>query len=97
MVEVYLCLTRDICITDLDMDRMDVQGYDIFMLFAMDRQLYNIMMLFIELNEDGEGFAVGPGPRYLFATFISFFSRTCAASALFTVHSNLHHTCPLYT
>ena len=42
----------DISITDLDMDRYDFQGYDIFMLLAVHHPPYNITMLFIELSED---------------------------------------------
>ncbi len=34
------------------------------MLFSVDHQPYNVMMLFIELKDE-EGFAVGPGLRYL--------------------------------
>lgn len=57
------------------------------MLFAVHHPPYNITMLFIELSEDGECFAVDWDQdlfTILFATFISFFYyELCAASALF--------------
>jgi hypothetical protein len=53
------------------MDRYEFQKCDIFMLFAVHHPPYNITMLFIELSEDGECFAVGPGPRY--STFCYFY------------------------
>jgi hypothetical protein len=54
-----------------------------FMLFAVHHPPYNIMILFIELSEDGECFAVGLGLFLPFATLFRFFHDHYAASALF--------------
>ena len=62
----------------MDMDRMNVHGYDIFLLFVVHHQRYYIMMLFIELSKDGQGFAVGPGVRYLLPLYYELcFLRQC--------------------
>jgi len=53
------------------------------------------MMLFIELNEDGEGFAVGPGPRYLLLLSFYFLTSFVLGVRCFTVHSALYLS-PLY-
>jgi len=53
------------------------------MLFAVHHPPYNITMLFIELSEDGECFAAGPGPLYLLLLLFRFSYELCAASALF--------------
>ena len=52
------------------------------MLFAVHYPSYNITMSFIELSEDGEGFAVGPEPLYVLLVLFQFFYELCAASPL---------------
>ncbi len=65
------------------------------MLFAVDHRPYN-MILFMELNKDEEGFAVGPRTLLLFATFISSFLRTLYCECVVLLYI-IHYSCPLYT
>jgi len=90
LVEVYLCLPRDIPITDLDMDRMDVQGHDIFMLFAVHHQPIQYHGIIYRTEWGQERVLQWDHASLPFATFISNFSTNFALRMrCFNVHSAL--------
>ena len=74
LIGIYLCWPRNIRITDLNMDLMNIKDMIyISMLFAVHHQPYNITIIYIEPSEDGEGFFWREGDYLSFIVLFFFF------------------------